>query len=107
MDFRKIFSTIPDKFDKYRPRYCDELFMDLIEYTSLAPGKMVLEVGPGTGQATDPILKTGCSYLAIELAENFVEFMAEKCHADEDKNGENNSGFPIKGKESHIRRKRG
>ncbi|MCL2402298.1 MAG: class I SAM-dependent methyltransferase [Oscillospiraceae bacterium] len=78
MDFRKIFSTIPDKFDRYRPRYCDELFVDLIEYAKLAPGKTVLEVGPGTGQATDPILKTGCSYLAIELAENFVEFMAKK-----------------------------
>ena len=78
MDFRKIFDTIPEKFDTYRPRYCDELFADLIEYAELAPGKTVLEVGPGTGQATEPILKTGCSYLAIELGENFVEFMTRK-----------------------------
>ena len=76
MDFRKIFDTIPDKFDQYRPRYCDDLFVDLIEYAKLVPGKTALEVGPGTGQATEPILKTGCSYLAIELGENFTEFMA-------------------------------
>jgi len=78
MDFRKIFNTIPDEFDKHRPRYCDELFADLIECAQLAPGKAVLEVGPGTGQATEPILKTGCSYLAIELGENFTEFMTNK-----------------------------
>jgi len=78
MDFRKIFNTIPEKFDKYRPRYCNELFSDLIDFATLTPCKTVLEVGPGTGQATAPILKTGCSYLAIELGENFVEFMTTK-----------------------------
>jgi len=78
MDFRKIFNTIPENFDKYRPRYCNELFSDLIEYANLGPGKNVLEVGPGTGQATEPILKTGCSYLAVELGENFVDFMTGK-----------------------------
>lgn len=58
-----------------RPRYCDELYKDLIEYAELGPGKTVFEIGPGTGQATEPILKTGCSYLAIELGENFTEFI--------------------------------
>ena len=32
MDFRKTFDRIPDQFDKWRPRYCDELFRDIIEY---------------------------------------------------------------------------
>ena len=78
MDFRKIFDTIPEEFDKWRPRYCDELFVDLIEYAKLDSTKTALEIGPGTGQATEPILKTGCSYLAIELGENFAEFMKNK-----------------------------
>ena len=78
MDFRKIFDTIPEQFDKWRPRYCDELFADLIEYAKLNSGKTALEVGPGTGQATEPILKTGCRYLAIELGENFTEFMKKQ-----------------------------
>jgi len=77
-DFRKIFNTIPDEFDKWRPRYCEELFADLIEYAELGPGRKVLEIGPGTGQATEPILKTGCSYMAIELGENFTEYMSNK-----------------------------
>ena len=78
MDFRKIFDTIPDEFDRWRPRYCTELFDDLIEYAQLAPGKTALEVGPGTGQATEPVLKSGCDYTAIELGENFTEFITDK-----------------------------
>ena len=78
MDFRKIYDRIPDKFDKWRPRYYDDLFVDMIEYSKLTSGKSVLEIGPGTGQATEPILKTGCSYLAIELGENLAEYTKNK-----------------------------
>ena len=78
MDYRKIFDSIPDEFDKWRPHYCKELFADLIEYAKLDSEKMALEVGSGTGQASEPILKTGCSYLAIELGENFVEIMKNR-----------------------------
>lgn len=78
MDFRKVFDSIPKKFDKWRPRYCDELFDDVIEYSKLKFGKTALEIGPGTGQATEPILKTGCSYLAIELGEHLAEYTKNK-----------------------------
>ncbi len=77
-DFRKVFDTIPEQFDQFRPRYCAELFADLIEYATLGPDKAALEIGPGTGQATEPILKTGCDYLAIELGENFAAYMNKK-----------------------------
>ena len=75
MEFRKVFDTIPEQFDKYRPRYSAELFADLIEYAGIDPEKTVLELGPGTGQATEPILKTGCDYHAIELGEHLAEMM--------------------------------
>lgn len=78
MEFRKVFDTIPEQFDKYRPRYSKELFADLISYAEIAPGKTVLELGPGTGQATDPILNTGCSYHAIELGEHLTDMMRKK-----------------------------
>jgi ubiquinone/menaquinone biosynthesis C-methylase UbiE len=80
MDFRKIFddSVPPEMFDKWRTRYCRECFGDVIEHSQLGTGKTVLEIGPGTGQATEPILKTGCSYTAIELGENFTEAMKRK-----------------------------
>jgi Dimethyladenosine transferase (rRNA methylation) len=80
MDFRKVFDNkvTPEDFDKWRNRYCDELFADVIEYSKLDITKTALEIGPGTGQATEPILKTCCSYMAIELGENFTEDMKNK-----------------------------
>ena len=78
MEFRKVFDTIPEQFDRFRPRYSPELFDSLIEYGEIGPGKAVLEIGPGTGQATDPILETGCDYLAIELGEHLFDKMKEK-----------------------------
>lgn len=78
MEFRKVFDTIPEQFDKYRPRYSAELFSSIIEYADIGPGRSVLEIGPGTGQATDPILKTGCDYHAIELGEHLYDVMKRK-----------------------------
>jgi SAM-dependent methyltransferase len=78
MEFRKIFDTIPEQFDKFRPRYSQELFDSLIAYAKICPGKKVLEIGPGTGQATEPILNTGCDYNAIELGEHLYAKMKEK-----------------------------
>lgn len=78
MDFRKTFDLIPERFDQYRPRYCPELFQELTNACRLAPDKRVLEIGPGTGQATEPVLQTGCEYTAVELGENFTSLMKEK-----------------------------
>lgn len=80
MDFRKVFNdhVAPETFDRWRSRYCDALFNDVIAYAGLDHTKTALEIGPGTGQATEPILKTGCSYLAIELGERFAEDMKSK-----------------------------
>lgn len=78
MDFRKTFDTIPKQFDRWRPRYCNELFTTIIDSAKLNSNKSVLEIGPGTGQATEPFLKIGCDYHAIELGEHFTEYMIKK-----------------------------
>lgn len=78
MEFRKVFDTIPEQFDKWRPKYCKEAFDHIIRYTGLDVRKAVLEIGPGTGQATEPILATGCYCLAVELGEHLYEFTKNK-----------------------------
>ncbi len=78
MEFRKVFDTIPELFDKYRVRYSPALFADFTKSAGIGPGKSVLELGPGTGQATYPILDTGCDYHAIELGEHLYEMMLKK-----------------------------
>ena len=78
MELRRVFDLIPEQFDRFRPRYSGELFEYLIDRAEIAPGKKVLEIGPGTGQATDPILRTGCDYEAVELGEHLCAKMTEK-----------------------------
>ncbi len=77
-EYRRVFDLIPEQFDAFRPRYSPELFRDFIDRAGIGPGCSVLELGPGTGQATDPILKTGCDYHAIELGEHLAAKMEEK-----------------------------
>ena len=77
-EFRRVFDTIPDQFDQFRPRYSEELFAFLNKRAEIGPGKRVLELGPGTGQATEPVLRTGCEYHAIELGEHLYRKMKEK-----------------------------
>ncbi|MFG6368029.1 MAG: class I SAM-dependent methyltransferase [Lachnospiraceae bacterium] len=83
MDFRKVFNdnVLTEDFDRYRFRYCDALFADIISYSHLDTTKAALEIGPGTGQATEPILKSGCAYCAIELGEQLTQYMQNKFNA--------------------------
>ena len=78
MESREVFDAIPEAFDMYRPHYAPELFDDLIRYAGIDGTKSVLELGPGTGQATDPILDTGCDYHCIELGRHLAAKMTEK-----------------------------
>ena len=78
MEFRRIFDTIPERFDKYRVRYCPELFAQFLSMAHITEKSSVLELGPGTGQATDPVLDTGCDYHAIEIGDNFCKVLLDK-----------------------------
>ena len=78
MDERLVFDTIPESFDKWRGRYSKELFDYIVDVCSLTADKKCLELGPGTGQATDFALETGCDYTAIELGEHLAAKMREK-----------------------------
>ncbi|WP_433291689.1 class I SAM-dependent methyltransferase [Actinoplanes sp. CA-030573] len=65
---RKTFGEDAALYDKARPGYPARLFTDLAAMTGLGPGARVLEIGCGTGQATLPLARLGCSVLAVELS---------------------------------------
>lgn len=52
-DKRLVFDTIVEKFDKWREKYTPELFDYIIKTCGLDETKSCLEIGPGTGQASD------------------------------------------------------
>lgn len=82
MDNRKelggTFDTAVSAYDKMRPGYVDELYRAIFDYVHIDENSNVAEVGSGSGQATLPVLKTGCSLTAVEYGENFSEVLREK-----------------------------
>ena len=64
---RSTFDQAAELYDRARPRYPPALFDDLKELTGIGPGSRVLEIGPGTGQATVPLARRGCQVVAVEL----------------------------------------
>ena len=64
---RETFDEIAELYDRARPRYPAELFIDLEVLAGLGPSSRVLEVGTGTGIATLPLAERGYRVVAVEL----------------------------------------
>lgn len=75
------FDTVAQQYEKMRPGYVPELYEDIFRYHSVDETSRALEIGIGGGQATLPILKTGCSVTAVEYGKNFSELCRKKFQA--------------------------
>ncbi|GAA1234471.1 class I SAM-dependent methyltransferase [Kitasatospora nipponensis] len=64
---RATFTEDAELYDRARPGYPRRLYEDLAARTTLGPGRRVLEIGCGTGQATVPLAASGCRITAVEL----------------------------------------
>lgn len=64
-DIRLSFNEAAEIYDKVRPSYPADLFEVLFEMLPSQPE--IVEVGPGTGQATKDLMARGASVLAIEI----------------------------------------
>ena len=72
------FDTVAATYEKLRPGYVDALYRDVLAYRPLDASGCAVEVGIGGGQATEPILKTGCAVTAVEPGVNFCALCREK-----------------------------
>jgi len=64
---RQTFDQAAELYDQARPGYPPALFDDLADLAGIGPGRRVLEIGCGTGQATVPLAERGCRITAVEL----------------------------------------
>ena len=64
-DIRLSFNEAAEIYDRMRPSYPPDLFDSLFQMLPSQPE--IVEVGPGTGQATKDLLARGASVLAIEI----------------------------------------
>jgi tRNA1(Val) A37 N6-methylase TrmN6 len=64
---RRTFGEDAELYDQYRPGYPLPLFDDLAILAGIGSRSRVLEIGCGTGQATLPMARLGCTITAVEL----------------------------------------
>ena len=63
---RFTFDEIGDLYDRYRPGYPEDLFEDLLALSGISAGDRILEIGCGTGQATEPLARRGYAMSCLE-----------------------------------------
>lgn len=73
INLRHTFNNDAQLYHRIRPRYPETLFKTLIQVTNLPKNAHLLEIGPGTGQATEPLAKLGHKITAIELGSDLAE----------------------------------
>jgi SAM-dependent methyltransferase len=98
---KKTFNLVPELYDEIRPHYPLSILQQIEDYAHLTPDSKLVEIGPGTGQASDYFIRQGYSFLGIELGVELAAFAQRKYagHANaafieasfEDWHGENRS----------------
>lgn len=69
----RTFDEVAELYDRARPYYREELFDDLFRLSGVVPATArILEIGSGTGRATEPLARRGCEIVGIELGANLA-----------------------------------
>lgn len=79
---RMTFDTAAESYDRARPGYPSRLFDDLRELSGLTAGDRVVEVGPGTGQATRGLLRLGLRVVGVEPGASLAAIARRKLPPD-------------------------
>jgi SAM-dependent methyltransferase len=74
--WRAGFDEVAELYDRARPGFPGDLFDELVAALPRSPS--VVEVGPGTGQATEGLVTRGARVTAVELGANLAAVLARK-----------------------------
>ena len=72
------FDTVASTYEKMRPGYVEQVYQTIFDYIPINENSNVLEIGSGGGQATAPMLTTGCKLTAVEPGQQFSKLLKEK-----------------------------
>jgi len=78
VDLRATFNKEAKLYDLVRPHYPKELFDSIIKITQIQDDAKLLEIGPGTGQATESFAKRGYEIIAVELGSELADVARKK-----------------------------
>lgn len=74
---RATFDTIASLYDEVRPGYPDVIINTIVERSQMSAEGLILEVGCGSGQITQPFARRGYAILALELGPSLAALAAE------------------------------
>jgi SAM-dependent methyltransferase len=66
------FNEDAETYDRFRPGYPEQLFNDIIMLSGMPTGGRILEIGCGSGQATEPFARRGYQMLCIDPGGNLL-----------------------------------
>lgn len=75
MDWKKeseMFGQMAEYYDKFRPSYPKDIIDTLLEQTNLSRGSKLLEIGAGSGKATELFANKGFDILCVEPGADLV-----------------------------------
>lgn len=75
MRSREAFNQAAKLYDEVRPTYPNELIDFIVKKTNITPDYELLEIAPGTGQATRKFVDLGFTIHAVELGDKLAELL--------------------------------
>ena len=81
MNFHKeseMFNQAAEYYDEYRPSYPKEIIDSLISVTGITIDADLLEIGCGSGKATEQLIGKGFNILGIDPGEDLVRIGNER-----------------------------
>jgi SAM-dependent methyltransferase len=78
MERRLTFDATAKLYDDVRPHYPEAMFNDVIGWTGLGPDDPILEIGCGSGQATQGFANRGFSVVALDPGAKLIQIAQQK-----------------------------
>lgn len=75
---KNTFSKVVRDYEAARPTYPKELYDKVLDFSGIGTNAEVLEVGAGTGQATDLFLQGNFTFDLLEVSDEQVAFLKQK-----------------------------
>ena len=77
-DLQDTFNRVASLYAEIRPGYPDALIRDVIALSRIGGGGRILEVGCGTGQATQPFAEHGYEMICLDVGPDLIEIAKKR-----------------------------
>jgi trans-aconitate methyltransferase len=81
---RQTFNQVAQQYDENRPSYPSQVFDDVVSISGVTSNSLLLEIGCGTGHATQVFAARGLRIHALDMGENMVALARRRLAAFHD-----------------------